>query len=746
MTFYRWGLLMARHRRAVFVVWILLLIGSIAAVPLMTSRLGNPDYSVTGSESAKVDTLLQRDFSALGNEQDVIVFDAGSGDVTSAASRTAIARVVSAARAQAGVTSVTGPFDQGAQGQVSKDHTAALALVALHGSGPDLTRESKAVGTAVRTTSAGGVRAWFTGFSPITNDLTVVETKDSERAESIGIPVALVMLLLALGAVTAALLPILFAIVGLILIFGVIALLTLGFTFDGFLVTIVTMIGTGIGIDYAMFIVSRFREELARRGVRRTPKDAKAPDTSKEVSEAVGVALTTSGRTVAFSGVIVAISLCSLFIVDSPVFQEVSVGVIVTVLGTLLAALTLLPAVLAKLGPNVNRGALPRRFQPAEVRTDLTPGRGGWARWAHAVMRHPAEAVIAVAAVLILAAWPLGDLRYGIDLGTASLQGQPTAAAQQVLTRSFGPGIVSPLQIVLTGPGDSPLSSADARAASTLADAVGRDHRVESVGTLTSGGRVLIDAVPSVPIDSSAATGLVDAVRHDLAPKATAGTDAVVQVGGATAQFVDLSNETRAKLPYVLALVLGLSLLYLVVVFRSLVLPIKAVAMNLLVTAASIGLTVAVFQWGHGGGLLGFTSVGFLQVYLPISVFVLLFGLSMDYEVFLIRRMREVWDVTHDNREAVAAGIEHTARPIAAAAAIMVAVFGSFMSANVLELKEFGLALAAAIALDATLVRLVLVPAFMRLLGNWNWWLPSHRASASVAAADQPVPSQPSRK
>ncbi|MCP9966574.1 MMPL family transporter [Actinomadura madurae] len=195
-------------------------------------------------------------------------------------------------------------------------------------------------------------------------------------------------------------------------------------------------------------------------------------------------------------------------------------------------------------------------------------------------------------------------------------------------------------------------------------------------------------------------------------------------VGGATATFVDLSEETTGKLPYVMALVLGLSLLFLLVVFRSVALPIKAVAMNLLVTAAAVGLTVAVFQHGHGESLLGFESVGFLQVYLPITVFVLLFGLSMDYEVFLIRRMKEAWEDGHDNAAAVATGIEHTARPIAAAAAIMVAVFGGFMTAGILELKEFGLSLSVAIALDATLVRLVLVPALMRLFGDWNWWLP----------------------
>jgi RND superfamily putative drug exporter len=209
-----------------------------------------------------------------------------------------------------------------------------------------------------------------------------------------------------------------------------------------------------------------------------------------------------------------------------------------------------------------------------------------------------------------------------------------------------------------------------------------------------------------------------------------------VAVGGATAKIVDLSNETTAKVPLVLGLILTLSLLFLIAVFRSLVLPIKAIIMNLLATGATVGIVILIFQDGHGEKLLGFTSVGFIQVYLPLSIFALLFGLSMDYEVFLIRRMRETWLATHDNELAVATGVEHTARPISAAAAIMVAVFGSFATANVLELKQFGLGLALAIAIDATLIRLVLVPALMRLMGARNWWLPRLSQRAREAAPE----------
>jgi putative drug exporter of the RND superfamily len=234
----------------------------------------------------------------------------------------------------------------------------------------------------------------------------------------------------------------------------------------------------------------------------------------------------------------------------------------------------------------------------------------------------------------------------------------------------------------------------------------------------------LLSVVPTVPVDSPAAYALVRRIRGDLAPSLHARDGMDVLVGGALAQAVDISDVTSAKLPLVIILTLGMALTFLLMVFRSVVLPIKAVAMNVLATGATLGMVVLIFQDGHGESLLDFSSPGFIQSFLPISIFVLLFGLSMDYEVFLIRRMQEAWRKTGNNQLSVASGMEHTARPISAAAAIMVAVFGSFLTASVLELKEFGFALAVAIAIDATLIRLLLVPALMRLLGDRNWWLP----------------------
>ncbi|WP_234391036.1 MMPL family transporter [Nocardia suismassiliense] len=709
-----WGAVMARHRRLVITIWVVLIIACGAVFPLVTSQLKAPNYGVDQASSTRAAALIQQYFSGLGNEQDVIVFDCPDGDIGDPPRRAAVDRVLAAARAETGVVTVIGPFDAMSKNQVSADRRAALALVGLQGDTTSLPSRAAALQQAIADAAGAGVTANLTGFSPITNDLTAVETAATTEAESLGLPLALVILVLAFGAALAAMLPLLLAIAGLTLTFGVLYLLSFGLTFDAFLITIVTMIGTGIGIDYAMFIVSRFREELTRRRI--TGADPAA------IAEATGVAVATSGRTVAFSGVVVGISVCSFFIMESPIFREVGTGVLVSVICTLIAALTLLPAILAVLGPRVNKWQLPARWRPADVRSDSAAAHGLWARWAHVVMRRPVLFATAAGAILVLAALPIGSLRYGIDLGTASMGDQPTARAQLVLDRSFSPGAVSPVQIVITGPGGDALDMAGRQQTQALAATLSGDHRVGDVETLSNNDRMLLNVVPTVAIDSSDAIALVRYIRDELVRDLP---DAQVLVGGATAGFVDLSDETTQKLPWVIGLVLGMSLLFLLVIFRSIALPVKAVLMNLLATAAATGLTVAVFQWGWGAGLLGFTSPGFLQVYIPITVFVLLFGLSMDYEVFLIRRIQEAWENSRDTDAAIAIGIEHTGRPITAAAAIMVAVFGSFLIAPIPELKQFGFALAIAIAIDATIVRLVLVPALIKLFGAWNWWLPA---------------------
>jgi putative drug exporter of the RND superfamily len=756
----RWGVWVARRRWWVLSAWAVALVASAIAYPHLMSSLVPSDYSVTGSDSSKVTHLMETQFPAAGAEQDVIVFDSATLTIHDAAYRQAVARVLDEVRHRAGVVSVLGPTEPGARNQVSADGRAALAVLGLSGSDRQRADRTKHIQDAVAAAAAGGqVQAYLTGYSPSANDITEVENADVERAESFGIPVAFIVLLLALAAVVAASIPLLTAVVSLTGTLGVLAILVLalGFEADAFLLSIVTMIGVGVSIDYSLFILSRFREELVR---------ARQEESPEPVPHAVGVAMTTSGRTIAFSATIVIISLFSLFLVNSPLFRGIALGAVLVVACTLLTAWTMLPALLGALGDRVNRWGLPSRWQPAEAQAAAAEAAGtphrpsGWERWARTVLAHPWLAAPA-AALLILFALPTLGLKVGIDLGMAALSEKPSGKAAAILERSFSPGVMSPVQIVASHQGSGRLSASDLTAIDQMTRSLAGDRRVADVYSISvllreTGGQVspqalaaleedpqartllaqtvnvgggsdrtIITVVPSAPVDSTQATELVEELRGEIIPRYTAGGGPQMLVGGETAQFKDLGEEALGKLPWVLALVLSLSFCYLLVIFRSLLIPLKAVLMNLLATAAAFGLTTWVFQDGHLSGLFGFTSVGFLQVYLPIIVFALLFGLSMDYEVFLIRRMQEEWLKTHDNEDAIATGIAHTARPIVAAAAIMAAVFGCFLLADVLELKEFGFALAAAVILDATIVRLLLVPAIMKLAGPWNWWLPA---------------------
>ncbi len=717
---HRWGVAMVRKRRLVIALWVLALIASAALYPSLQHALGAPNYLVAGSQSARVERLVEKRFPEVGTEDDALVFQSHTRTTESPLYSHFVASLIATLKHARGVKGILGPYDDEAIGQISSDEHAAVAAVALTGDAQqrfeNAARLQSIVQHAARTSGAG-VQAWLTGYSPVTKDLVRVQTKDIERAEAIGLPVALVMLLIALGSLYAALVPLSLAGVGLLLTYGTLAIVIKFSHFDNFLISIVAMVGVGIGIDYALIIVSRFREELARRPLGGADEEA-------QVADAVGVAIATAGRTILFSGVICGLAIMSMLVLRAAVFREITVGVVAVVICTLLAALTLLPAVLGMLGPRIDRGALPPRWQPASARVHDPEHPGGWAKWALTMMRHPFPAIFLATAVLLIAAVPMLGLNYGLNLGVFAVSEAPSGKGEQVLSHNFAPGAVSPARIVLTG-GTPGANGSDAKAANALKETLEKDPRVAGAGERRSAAGSLLNVITSVAVDSDAANKLILHIRNDLAPPLRARYGVTVLAGGATGIMVDLAHETEVRFPLVLALILGFSLLFLLIVFRSPLLAAKAILMNLLATGAMLGIVVWVFQDGHGEHLLHFTSTGFIQCFVPLTVFALVYGLSMDYEVFLIRRIQEEWKRTGDNRRSVAIGLEHTARPIAAAAAIMVAVFGSFVTANLLELKQLGFAVAVGIAIDATLIRLVLVPALMRVFGRWNWWMPA---------------------
>lgn len=746
----RWGTWIALRRWWVLGAWLVIFVLAALAYPHLNKNLSAPDYSVTGSDSQEVVNIIGRDFTAAGAEQDIIVFNSDKLVVTDPEYQDAVNKAISAVQGQPGVVALVSPYDPVAQGQISADQHAAFATLGLNGD--DRERAERSADMEKKVESAVGsapVEAYLTGYSQSANDLTEVENADVERAESIGVPIALIVLILALGAAIAGLIPLFTALMNLTFTFGLLSLLIFIRPIDSFLLSIVTMLGVGISIDYSLFILTRFREELAR---------AREDGTAEPVTTAVGIAMRTSGRTIIFSGTIVMISILSLLVVRSPLFTGMAIGAVIVVTCTIFTAWTMLPALLAVLGDRVNRLALPKRIQP---NYDVEASKvNGWARWARTVIRHPWLAIPGLV-LLIVFALPTFGMKLGIDLGLSAISDTSTGKAETILTDKFTPGLLSPVQILVSHEGSGELSAGDLTAIENLTNSLTSDNRVavaysistvleqtmgevstQALDTLETipqaestlaqivnvdngSNRTIITVVTKAPIDSMDATNLVRDIREKMVPSYAPSGSPEVLVGGATAQFEDLGVETISKLPYVMLIVLTVSFLYLLVIFRSVLIPVKAVLMNLLATLAAFGLTTWVFVNGHLEGLFGFTSVGFVQTFLPVMVFAFLFGLSMDYEVFLVGRMQEEWLKTHDNDEAVVVGVAHTARTITAAAAIMAAVFGCFLVADVLELKEFGFALAVAVILDATIVRLLLVPAIMKLAGGKaNWWIP----------------------
>lgn len=751
-TLSRWAGCMVRYRWPVLAVWTLIIAVGAAIYPSLEARLGMPDYSVEGSESARAQSLTAEQFPELGAEQDVIVFSSDHITTDEPRYSALVERILGIVREHPDVTALIGPYDPLAGDQVSADRHVAVAVIGLDGTEAGRARSAQEIQDQVRANSeSDGVQAYLTGSSPLNNDLSDVEIQDQSVAELIGIPVALVILLLAFGALVPAVLPIVVAMAGVLSCLGVLTLLADPLHLDRFVIVTTTMIGIGIGIDYALFVVSRFREELASAASRQ-------PDRKVAVEQAVRVALDTSGRTIVASGLIVIVALGSMMVINGHIFLEIAVASTLVVTCCLVAGLTLLPALLAVLGSKVNAGALPRALRPPTFQ-DGSAGPGKWARWARFVLRRPLLLGLPVLFLLVVAALPAASMKLGMDLGTAALSQTPSGTGQQIVAESFSPGSVAPITVTVCS-NDGALGTPDLDGVAAFTQALNTDHRVAQVVSVTTlldrttgghtaenlqlglaqpelrsqldrlvntdqgGGCTHLNVVAAVPVDSPEASALVETIRGTLAPESLAATGVAVQVGGLTAQYVDLAAETTGKLPLVVLIVLALSFCYLLVVFRSLLLPAKAVLLNLLATSAALGITVFIFQEGHLSELLGFNSVGTLQAFLPVTIFALLFGLSMDYEVFLVRRMQEEWQRSGDNDHAVAVGLDRTARQITAGAAIMAAVFGSFLVADVLELKQFGFSLAVAVIIDATLIRMVLVPAAMGIARRANWWLP----------------------
>ncbi|MBB3676322.1 RND superfamily putative drug exporter [Modestobacter versicolor] len=676
-----------RSRRLVVALWLV----SVVALSVLAGAFAGPtsdDFTLPGSESTRAaDLLADAGFEARSGYQAQVVLHRPDG-VDDPAVRAAADDLAADITDQVPGAEVVSPFDPAGARQVSPDGTIAYLQVDL----PQRTVEELA--EVSDTMDALRADVDVPGLDVEIGGLVLDEdAAGGPPAEVIGVIAAALILFVAFGSLLAMALPLVVGVLGALCGVAAIELAAHVIDVPSFAGAAAGMIAIGVGIDYSLLLVTRYREAL---------------HDGLPVVDAVVLAQRTAGRSVLFAGVTVVIASLGLVFMGLTLITGVAIGIAAAVLVTMLAAVTLLPALLGFAGP---------RLAKVRGRRGGTEGTAA-ARWARAVQRRPVVWVLGSLAALVLLALPVADLRLGFsDAGTLSTD-NTARRAYDLLGEGFGAGVNAPMVVAVSAP-DAELVATD------LADAVGEDRGVASVSppvVSEDGGTALLQLLPSSAPRDEATTDLVHRLRDDVVP-ATAG-DAEVVIGGAQAAAVDFADYTGDRLPVFLAVVLGLSFVLLVLVFRGLLVALKAVVVNLLSLGAAFGAVVAVFQWGWGADLLGIEGEAPVEAWVPMMLIAIVFGLSMDYEVFLLSRIREEYDRTGDNAGAVTLGLARTARVITAAAAIMICVFGSFVFGSARELQLFGFGLAVAVLIDATLVRLVLVPATMELLGTANWWLP----------------------
>jgi RND superfamily putative drug exporter len=608
------------------------------------------------------------------------------------------------------VTSAVSFYDTDADAQVSPDRRTTVIPVLM-------ADDFKAAGDNIgdvhdvleETPFPAGYEVFIFGEATFSVDFLEGNQSDLERGEMFAIPLAMVILAIVLGVLAAMFIPIVLAVGSIVIAIGTVSIVSTVFELNAFVQNIIIMIGLAVGIDYALFIVSRFREER-QRGL--------------EKIDAIAMAGSTAGRAVFFSGLTVVFALIGLLVIPQSVFVSLGIGAITVVFVAVLATQTLLPATLSIMGDRVNRFKVPF-IRPRELDDGSEHGGGGfWAWITRGVMRRPWVALIVTAAFMVAATIPF----FNINLGSSGVEDLPdefqSKQGFEVLKSEFGFIIGAPAEVVIVGDINEATTQqaiSDLKAAVATDSAFGPPSELEVNASGTFG---LITFPLTGGAQSAESVDGVRMLRDEYAPNAFRGTPSQAFVGGLTSEEIDLLDTTSSYQPWVIALVLGLSFLLLTVVFRSIVVPIKAIIMNLLSVGAAYGILVLVFQEGFLNEIFGLQQTPIIQPWLPLMLFTILFGLSMDYQVFLISRIREKYDETGDNASAVAFGVRSTAGLITGAALIMVAVFGGFAAGELITTSQFGFGLAVAILIDATIVRSVLVPSTMKLLGDRNWYLP----------------------
>ncbi|MCZ7661809.1 MAG: MMPL family transporter [Thermoleophilia bacterium] len=701
-----------RHPRRTLGAWVaLVVLAAVLNVTLLGSALTTDGRMTNDPESLQADALLHERLQGPDQVTELVVVRSADLTVDDAVFQDKIDELYGRVIALGGSVIETGSTYAQTQDPslVSPDRHATIMPFVMAGDTDEANANVGRMLEVVRQADGqDGFEVLQAGAASIGHDFTEIAERDALTGESVGIGVALVILVLVFGAVVAAALPIVLAVVAVAMALGLSAIVGQFYQLTFTVTNIITMMGLAVGIDYSLFIVSRYREERGK-GLAKL--------------DAVGGSAATAGRAVLFSGMTVIVALAGLFLIPSTVFRSIATGSILVVAVAVAAALTLLPGLLGLLGDRIDALRVPflrrKRGNVGEAR-----GGGFWDAVTHGVMRRPVVSLlVATVPLAVAAAFYLQITTGAAGVGTLP-DGMETKRGFLALQQNFSAGALSPVMVVVDGQIGSPEVEAAITRLQQAAVAEGDFAGPAGLRVSEAGDLALLSLASNEDPNSEAASQAVKRLRAELIPAAFAGVDARALVTGATALNLDFFGAVDAYTPIVFAFVLGLSFLLLMMVFRSLIVPLKAIVMNLLSVGAAYGLLVLVFQKGVGAGLLGFQKVEAVEAWLPLFLFSILFGLSMDYHVLLLSRIRERYDETADNSGSVAFGLRSTAGLITGAAIIMVAVFGGFAAGDLVMFQQMGFGLAVAVLLDATVIRSVLVPASMKLLGRANWWLP----------------------
>ena len=708
----RWGHFVARRAWTVLIAGLVLVAAAAVFGLGVFGSLSSGGYDDPASASAR--SLVKEHATFTSHDADIVViYSSPSMKVSDPGFQSSVSNVIKGLP-KGSIQRVTSWYQTPSPALISKDQHATRIILALSGTSQShkatlYDQVSPHLDAKGLTTSVGGQWAVF-------RDVNHRVSSDIAKAEVISMPIVIILCLVFFGSVTSALMP---AFVGGVAIFGAFAFvraITTVTDVSVFSINIITLIGMGLAIDYALFVVSRFREELAKQ-----------PGTEREkVNAAIAATMATAGRTVLFSGLIVAASLASLLIFKQSFLRSMGYGGVAAVLAAMLAALTLLPALLAVLGPRIEAGRMPWR-RGSRLRADAgQPGAdtdgvdedGAWARLAHSVMRRPVAYLLVITVALLALGAPFLSVRWGSTDERVLPASAPSRVAADLGAREFGGG-TSSANIVVEGASRPQLVAYLGRLGAVRG--VRSAQVIDQVVTAPGGARTT-SLVQVSWLGESQSQQSQQLVRDLRTVDPGAGANALV--GGASASAVDLVDSIGARLPWMGLFVVAVMLILLFIAFGSVVLPLKAVVMSALSLTASFGVVTLVFQDGHLSGPLGFTSTGYLDVTQPILMLAIIFGLSMDYEIFLISRIREEWDRTADNTTSVANGLQRSGRIITSAALLLAVVIGGFATSGIVIMKMIGIGMLVAVLIDATVVRALLVPATMRLLGTLNWWAP----------------------